>query len=337
MSDTTTWNSRLKPVANTVVALGLNPAADCFSTRLASYLDRAYESGLGFVPDSTTTVRLGVPEIFSSVTQRFAPHLANTAWLLADEPDQANVPWYYIQPPTLAAEYTAAEEGTSPPILADFQRAHWSSTDEVAPCASAVDPWMGEPYGADFTGMNHAADTFNSIAPRPIWFAQDAIDASLVVPKAYWSVIGGATGVIYFTWDRFKNESEKLAAATQAFGELKELENVIMGQEVTGVEAAPESIGSTTRYVDGTVYILAANPTEELVDGKFTVRGWPQVTKSRCCLKTGPSGQVRVGSPTPLTACPGTCTRSGIRPPKAYSRRRRRARCRRRAILRAVR
>ncbi len=79
--------------ANTVSALGASPAADCFCTRQKSYLDRAYELGLGFVPDSSTTARLGMPEIYPAVMQRFAPHLANIAWFLADEPDQADVPW----------------------------------------------------------------------------------------------------------------------------------------------------------------------------------------------------------------------------------------------------
>ncbi len=154
--------------ANTVTGLGASPAADCFCTRQKSYLDRAYELGLGFVPDSSTTARLGMPEIFPAVMQRFAPHLANIAWFLADEPDQADVPLYYIQGPTLAAEYNLAKSVTSLPVLADFQRAAWSSTAEVAPYVPAVDFWMAEPYGEDFSSVNHAMDMFTSLKPRPV-------------------------------------------------------------------------------------------------------------------------------------------------------------------------
>ena len=257
--------------ANT--ALGGSQAAECFSTRQKGYLDRAYELGLGFLPESSTTARLGMPGIFPAVVQRFAPHLANIAWFLADEPDQADVPWYYIQGPTLTAEYNSMKSGTSLPILADFQRAAWSSTAEVAPYVSAVDFWMAEPYGEDFSSVNHAIDMFTSLRPRPIWLAQNAIDARLLVPKAYWAVIGGATGIIYYDWDEFKRNPAKLAAAKQAFDELKGLKSAIFGRNVESVVRAPEGIRGTARHDQGTVYVLAVNPTAKLVQGKFAVRG----------------------------------------------------------------
>jgi uncharacterized protein (TIGR03437 family) len=259
--------------ANTVVALGQGEAADCFCTRDKSYQDRAYELGLGFVPDSSTTARLGLPDVLHSVAERFAPHLANIAWLLADEPDQAAVPWYYIQGHTLTSEYNAMKSGTSLPVLADFQRAAWSSTSDVAPYVSAVDFWMAEPYGEDFSTVNHAMDMFASLKPRPTWLAQNAIEAPLLVPKAYWAMINGATGIIYFNWDEFKDNPAKLAAAKQAFGEISGLKSVLFGRNIDSLVASSAGVGHIARHDQGAVYILAANPTAALVQAKFTMRG----------------------------------------------------------------
>ncbi|MDP2996418.1 MAG: hypothetical protein Q8N47_02945 [Bryobacterales bacterium] len=259
--------------ANTVSALLMSPATDCFSTRQKNYLDRAYELGLGFMPDSSTTARLRMPEVFPAIMQRFAPHLANIAWMLVDEPDQSAVWWYYIPGPTLAAEYISAKSVTSLPILSNFQRAAWSSTAEVAPYVSAVDFWMAEPYGEDFGSVNYAIDMFNSLRPRPVWLAQNAIDARLLVPKAYWAVIGGATGIIYFDWDAFKSDPAKMAAARQAFGEINGLKSAIFGRNLDSIVTAPAGIGYIARQDRGTVYIAAANPAATLVQGKFAVPG----------------------------------------------------------------
>ncbi len=93
------------------------------------------------------------------------------------------------------------------------------------------------------------------------------------MPKAYWAIISGATGIIYFTWGDFKADPAKLAAAKQAFDELKGLKSAIFGRNVDSVVRAPEGIGSIARQDQGTVYILAANPTAKLVQGKFAVSG----------------------------------------------------------------
>src|SRR5262249_4929397 len=162
-----------------------------------------------------------------AIMQRFAQHQSIIAWMLADEPDQAFVPWWYIPPASFVSEYNAAKIKTALPLFADFQRAGWSVTSDVAPYADGVDFWMGEPYGPEFDTIPHATNMFRSIKPGPIWLAQNAIDAPLIVPKAYWAIINGATGLAYFNWDEFKANPEKMAKVRQVFSELKQLKNAI--------------------------------------------------------------------------------------------------------------
>ncbi len=257
--------------ANTVNASGgvVNVAANCFNTARQSYLDRAYELGLNFTPDSTSTARLGAPSVFPAALSQYAPHLANILWLLSDEPDVPSIPYLYIPAPTFIAEYQAAKPNSALPIMADFQCAAWCAPSETQPYVGSVDVWMAEPFGSDFSSVNHAVNTFNTLSPQPIWLAQDAIDANLIVPKAYWAAISGATGIIYYDWDYFKAAPAKLAAATQAFTELNLLNNVIFATNVDSQVTPPSGIGAIMRSLNGTTYILAANPTSTLIRGMF--------------------------------------------------------------------
>jgi len=263
--------------ANTVQAIEGRSGAGCFNTAAQpSYMDRAYELGLGLLPESSTTARLGVPAVYPAIMPQFAPHLANIAWFMADEPDQANVAWYYIPPPTFIAEYNAAKPRTSLPIMADFQRAAAGGAyalGQIAPYVPSVDMWMAEPYGTDFSTVNNAVNVFNTLQRRPIWLAQDAIDAGLLGPKAYWAVINGATGIIYYTWSAIQGDSAKLAAVQQVFGELNGLKNAVFGLDLDALVSAPPGVGYMARYDQGTVYILAVNPTATSVQGNFTVQG----------------------------------------------------------------
>ena len=263
--------------ANTVQALEGAAGAGCFNTAAQpNYLDRAYDLGLGFVSESSTTARLGVPAIYSAVMPQFAPHLANIAWFMADEPDQANVAWYYIPAPTFIAEYNAAKPQTALPIMADFQRAAAGGAyalGQIAPYVPSVDMWMAEPYGPDFSRVTNAVNVFNSLQRRPIWLAQDAIDAGLLAPKAYWAVINGATGIIYYDWDAFKGDAARLAAVQQVFGELNGLKNAVFGLDLDALASAPPGVGYMARYNQGTTYIFAVNPTAATAQGNFTVQG----------------------------------------------------------------
>ena len=260
--------------ANTIVGFPYYSAADCFNTG-TNYLDRAYDLGLNFVPDSSTTARLYQSSLLAPAAQTFAPHLANIGWFLSDEPDLVEVPWEYIPPSTFLAEYAAAKTQTSLPVTADFQRGAWGLPSYIAPYNGSVDIWTAEPYGTDFSTVNHAINLFNAVQPRPIWLIQDPIDASLIVPKAYWVVISGSTGIQYFHWDDFKADAGKLAAATQAFTELKGLNSAIFGHKMDTYVTPPSGIAAMSRFDPGTgtSYILSANSVAQNVQGNFTVQG----------------------------------------------------------------
>jgi hypothetical protein len=265
--------------ANTVNGLGSYNNAACFNTGRPDYLDRAYGLGLNFLPDSTFTARLGVPAVFPSVIRTFAPHKAVLGWNLADEPDLVELSFTYIPPATLTAEFSAIKSATSLPVMFDSQHAAYDWPSGVAPYTGAADVWMAEPYGPNFWSTGHAAGLFNSLQKKPMWFYQDAIDASLIVPKAYWAVINGVTGLHYFEWDQFKSDSAKLAATKQVFSELKSLNNAIFGNNLDSLVSATPGLGYTARYDSAadSIYVLSVNPAlsgaSANVQGNFTVNG----------------------------------------------------------------
>jgi len=258
--------------ANTVFGLGGDQNAGCYNTMLESYQDRAYDLGLNFVPDSSTTARLALPAVFAGAMQKFAPHLANIAWMLSDEPDQASVPYWFIDPNTFLAESTAAKTRTRLPVFADFQRAAWSVASEVSPYAAGVDLFMAEPYGPDFQPVAHAAAMFRSLRPAlPLWMAQDDIDAHLIVPKAYWVLVNGGTGISYFSWNGFKAQPDKLAAAKQVFSELGSLKDVIFGKNADSLVTGTAGIGRLARFNEGRTYVLAVNPVTQPTPATFQI------------------------------------------------------------------
>jgi hypothetical protein len=262
--------------ANTVNGFFVLNSADCFNTGQKSYLDKAYELGLNFMPDSSYTARTQNSAVFPSVAQTFAPHLANIGWFLADEPDLIEIPWIYVPPATFLAQSSALKTGTTLPVMADFQHAFYDPASEIAPYNGSTDIWMSEPYGADFSVVNHAVNLFNSIQTRPIWLAQDLLDdTTLIVPKAYWAVIAGATGILYYDWTEFQASPSGLAAATQVFSELKGLNSAIFGDKMDALVTAPAGIASMSRFDPGTgtAYILSANSGTQTVQGNFTVSG----------------------------------------------------------------
>jgi hypothetical protein len=265
--------------ANTVNGLESYSNADCFNTGQPGYLDRAYELGLNFLPDSTTTARLGAPTVFPSVIQTFAPHLSVLGWGLADEPDLLEVAPIGIPAATLTAEYNAIKANTSLPVIFGSQRAAYDTAASVAPYVAASDIWMAEPYGSGFGSVVHSTALFNALKKKPIWLYQDAIDASLIVPKAYWAIVNGATGIHYFDWDQFKAGSGKLAAAKQAFGELGALNSTIFGPSMDSLVTATPGIGSMARYDadSNSIRILTVNPAlsgpASNVPATFNVQG----------------------------------------------------------------
>jgi hypothetical protein len=261
--------------ANTVLGLNNYNSADDFNTGQKSYLDHAYELGLNFLPGSSSTAAVREPAVFPSITRTFAPHLANIAWFLADEPDLAEVPWLYIPPLTLIGESHNAKTQTTLPMMSDLQRASYGTTADISPYAPALDIFMGEPYGPDFTRVTHTINLFNSVQAKPIWLAQDGPDARLIVPKAYWAIVSGATGIFYFNWDGFHSQPAKLSAAQQAFTELQGLQGAIFGTKIDSLVTASPGVTTMSRLAQGTEYILAVNPSAQTVGVTFTVQGLP--------------------------------------------------------------
>jgi len=158
------------------------------------------------------------------------------------------VPALYIPATTFISEYNAAKPYTSLPLTANFQHAPYDTASYLSPYTSSADMWMAEPYGEDFSSLAHAASLFNSLQPRPIWLYLDPISANLIVPKAYWAVINGVTGIHYFSWGSFKSDSGALAAAQQSFSELKTLNNAIFGPKLDALVTAspgPDTLRAT--------------------------------------------------------------------------------------------
>jgi hypothetical protein len=269
--------------ANTLIGDFAGPTSDCFLTGGEDILDQAYELGLNLIPDSSYTARTGLDSgslsangaggvaALPNLVARYAPHLANIGWFLDDEPDQSGVNWYYILPQALQEEYAAVQSSTSLPILADFQHASFDLPLVDAPYNGSADIWMAEPYGASFTGVTNAITTLEGIQQRPIWLFENNITSTLIVPKAYWSIVNGATGIVYYNWTTISANPAALAAVGQAFSELGSLQSAIFGQNVT--VTPPSGVTAMGRQSQGTTYILAVNPKAKPVTGSFSVPG----------------------------------------------------------------
>jgi hypothetical protein len=140
-----------------------------------------------------------------------------------------------------------------------------------------VDLFIAEPYGPDFQSVAHAATMFRSLRPAlPIWMAQDDIDAGLIVPKAYWVLVNGATGISYFSWNGFKAQPDKLAAAKQVFSELGSLKDIIFGRSADALVTATAGIGRLARFNKGRMYVLAVNPVYTANSGHFSDKRNPR-------------------------------------------------------------
>ncbi|HEV2448624.1 MAG TPA: hypothetical protein VGS58_21975, partial [Candidatus Sulfopaludibacter sp.] len=157
----------------------------------------------------------------------------------------------------------------------DFQTATYMPESSLLPYNGSADLWTAEPYGTNFSLITNAVKVFNTLGTKPIWLAQNSIAANLVVPKAYFAIISGATGLHYFSWDSIKNQPDVLAAIEQVFSELKGLNNAIFGSPMDSMVIAPTGIGTMSRFdpTTGTAYVLSVNPVATNVQGNFTVQG----------------------------------------------------------------
>jgi hypothetical protein len=256
--------------ANTV-AFGVEPLSDCFNDDRGVYADAAYEHGIMVLPDSTTTARLDTPSLYPTVLGRFGSHQANLAFYMVDEPDQDAVTWYYITADKFVAEHDAAKTATKLPVFSDLQHASWDAASFDAPYAPGVDVFLAEPYGDDFSSVAHAAGVFATMPKRPMWLAQDPITTDRIVPKAYYAIASGSTGILYFTWAPFRDDAGKKAAATQAFAELSSLP--LFASDVTSSVTGPAGVAFIARKSNGKTWIISVNPADANAQGSFVVPG----------------------------------------------------------------
>jgi hypothetical protein len=157
--------------------------------------------------------------------------------------------------------------------MADFQRASWADVSVDDPYGPAADIFMAEPYGGNFGGLTHATDLFDTIGARPVWLAQDDPNADVIVPKAYYAILHGVTGILYFTWQAYQGDDAKMAAAGQVFSELNELSPVIFDTDVSSDLTPPSGVEAIARSHDGHTYVIAVDPTSTPVSGDFAVAG----------------------------------------------------------------
>ncbi len=244
--------------ANTLTSLSYD-TTDCFNTYRPKYPDAAHELGLSVVPEANAAAHtVGVVAPMDAVVDRFGNHRSQIAWYLADEPDQVEVPWIAIDAQRLHSEYALAKTKTRLPIFSDFRGASRSAVTALTSFAESTDFWMAEPYGWDFDAVDRAIRTFNALGARPIWLAQDVIAANLILPKAYWAVAAGATGLLYFNWTEAKADSQRLQAVQQVFRELATLTPVIYSPPAPAT-VSNSGVHILTRTVNGKTYLIAAS------------------------------------------------------------------------------
>jgi hypothetical protein len=253
--------------ANTIVGIGGVTASDCFSTGQGSYLEKAYSLGLHVMPDTTFTARLDDPGIYSDFVAS-DEHKAVIGWFV-DEPDQSGVSWYYIRPEVLAAEHNSLKSATTLPFMVDMQRT-WetNAVDIMESYAPAIDIWMAEPYGDDFASLERAVRVMRQADEKPVWLAQDDT-GDLIIPKTYYAIVNNVTGIIYFDWSGFSQDSKDKAG--QVMRELGNLTGVIFSDDAAGaVKVNDPAISYISRSFDGALYIIAVNPSTSAKQVTFT-------------------------------------------------------------------
>jgi hypothetical protein len=242
--------------------------ADLFNTDRDPYPDHAYDLGLAVVPNLTETARLQMPEVFPSIMETVAPHLANVAFYLADEPDQSYYAYSLIDPAKMQAEVAAAHTKSALPLLADLQHAHYDPPSVDQPYQDSEDIYGSEPYQEDTSGITQTFEVFAAMTKRPAWiFDDNHADVTTVVPKAWFGTILGATGLAYFDWASL--DAANRTADAQAIGEISQLTDVIFAADATSSVTAPQSITYAARSLGGKTYVLAVNPTATNVQATF--------------------------------------------------------------------
>ena len=315
--------------ANTLLSTeSVTPTNKCSNTtqiipgQYQDYRDWALKNGLNLIPNSMYAVRPGTDNNGShgingtageltlpSIANTYAPHQANIAWSLADEPDIHAIPWFYLGGPEMVTLGQIANQYMSLPKFAMLNNpgrnpGNRDSNFHIADYNGSTDIWGAAPYGDDwdqvggtgFTHVNNALNVFDSVLPlRPIWFAMDGnVDtqdppqyhAELIVPKAYYSIINGVTGILYFDWTTFNNDDVPsctphvkclLNAAGQVFSELND-PNYNLGDAIVSgslvAATSGEGLPVTGRGYQLKTYVIAVNlTTSTIATAHFSVPG----------------------------------------------------------------
>lgn len=269
--------------ANTIYGFGKTANTDVFNISSTSYPDTIYNLGMNYVPDSTNGARtsrsaVGIPAM-ANIAATYGHHLANIVWQLADEPDFYDVlPDEYITTGTLVAQYNAMKPILSVPITNDFQHSYFND-GLISTYSLATDIWMAEPYGDNFSGIDNATSLYNSIKTAPIWIFDSSVSTGSIVPKAWYAVIRGVTGIVYFSYNdyyssQFQGAQSSWTLTSQAFNEIKPLTAAITGTYLnSNITSTPSNVAAAMRNDGSHNYMFSVHNDTHTVTGTIAVTG----------------------------------------------------------------
>ena len=293
--------------ANTVVtaAAPVIPIDKCFNTGQTAqldYRDWAYQHHLNLLPNSIFSVRTGYDDgtkqpngtgaehVMSSMVSTYGTHLANIGWTLADEPDITD-PYFNVMGSELTTLYGIATNAIenlnmSLPLFTSFNHPTWDPNFINLGYGGSTAIWGAEPYGYSqwVEEIDNATGAFANILlqpTRPIWLAFDGglenglYHPNIMVAQAYYAIIKGATGILYFDWGEFNQLNQPgcplsdslclVDNAKQVFNELAALSSdypdggpLLAGAHLTVTSTVPV-IG---RSYQAQNYAVAVNQTE---------------------------------------------------------------------------
>lgn len=296
--------------ANTILSTdAVTPAYKCFALEGTDFRDSAYSTGLNLVPDSMYTVRLGLDngtslgangtggeQVLAAAMFATQNHLANIAWNLADEPDLSPVSFHItgMEMSTLATLAHGSMGLHQLPLITAIQNPPMHASEY----SGSTDIWetdyaYGYRWPLDYQRIRDAVSAFQPL--RPMWFVFDgnpefdqngnivAYHPEEIIPKAFYAVVKGVTGILYFDWQTFNtlnlpgcpvNDPCLLDRAEDVFSELGSIQDVILsGTDVTASVTPPTGVEAIGRSYGGKTYVIAVNPTTGSTGGVFTVAG----------------------------------------------------------------
>lgn len=330
--------------ANTVTtaAAPVTPVDKCFNTGQTSqqdYRDWAYLNHLNLLANSIYSVRTGydngtkgqngtgAEHVMSSMISTYGTHFANIGWILSDEPD-INHPTFNVTGAELTtldgiATQDIGNQNMSLPLFTAFNHATWDPNFINLGYGGATDIWGAEPYGYSQwqLEMDNAIGAFTSIQlqpTRPMWFAFDGglengvYHPNIIVPQAYYAVVRGVTGILYFDWGAFTasyppptcpstDPTCLLSDARQVFTELGALTTpqggpLLAGSVLSGL-TSQDQLPFVARSYQLQDYVIAVNTSStQSYQGTFNVPNLPPNTTITVLFEGGRTFQSNTGS-----------------------------------------